>query len=400
MLDDYYWEPPTREELARQNLIRLQGIMEEQGVDAVIVNRSDNLRYVTGIMPTDNIIFTNRQAALVTRTREDPVLFAASHYARHIMERFWIKDLRSLPRVQDTWPGIFREALADSGVNGGVVALDPFMYYATARKVEEDLGDYEVIDGGELLAQSQMLKSPGEIEAIEAACALGEISLQAGFESIREGVTEIEVAAKMSYAALAAGAEGLYARRGSLVSSGHKLSVHQESPTRKRLRLGEFILLDVGPMMRGYYCDFARTVFLGDPTPKQRAIYQTAYRSIWAAIDNMRPGVHGAELHALAKEVIDNDGFSDDAIPLVAHGVGTTAQEPPYIVLQEYKEAKGASMEAKDVILEPNMILALSNGVFVPGVGGCRFEETVLVNDTGYRVLSRTPYPRRKEMFA
>jgi Xaa-Pro aminopeptidase len=349
-------------------------------------------------MPTDNIIFTNRQCALVIKDREDPVLFAASHYARHVMERFWIKDLRSLPRVQETWPGIFHKALVDSGLNKGVVALDPFMFFATARKVEKELRDYEIIDGGELLAQARMFKSPGEIAAVEAACALGEISLLAGFESIREGTTEIELAAKMSYAALAAGAEGLYARRGSLVSSGHKLSLHQESPTRKRLRLGEFILLDIGPMLRGYYCDFGRTVFLGDPTLEQRAIYKTAYRSLWAAIKKMAPGVRGAELHTAAKDIIEADGFSEDAIPLVGHGVGTTAQEPPYIVIQEYEEAIGASAEARDVILQPNMILALSNGVFVPAVGGCRFEETVLVTDTGYRVLSRTPYPRRDEM--
>ncbi len=151
-------------------------------------------------------------------------------------------------------------------------------------------------------------------------------------------------------------------------------------------------------MVHGYYCDFARTVFLGDPTPEQRAIYRTAYRSIWAAIEGMRPGVKGAQLHAAAEEIIQADGFGDDAIPLVGHGVGTTAQEPPYIVLQEYEEAKGVSVEARDVVLQPNMVLALSNGVFVAGVGGCRFEETVLVTESGYRVLSRTPYPRRDEM--
>lgn len=397
MLDERHWETPPREEVARLNLERVRAAMDEAGVDAIIVNRSDNLRYVTGVNPTDNIIFTNRQAAIVYRDHPQPTMFAASHYAHRVMDKFWIKDVRSLPRVQETWPRLFARTLAEYGVGpGAVVLLDPFMFYATSRLIERELQGMTVDEAGELLFACRAIKSPDEIAIIDAACSLGEISMEVGFQRAQVGITEVELGALMSQAALAAGAEGLYARRGTLVSSGEKLAHHMESPTRKRLRRGDFVLLDVGPMISGYYCDFARTLFLGDPTPEQVRIYRTAYQSLQAAIERMRPGTTGQELNAASQEVMDQAGYADHATPLVGHGVGVTAQEPPYVVLQEYSDI--GSAEARDVVLRAGMILALSSGVFVPGVGGCRFEETVLVTDDGPRVLSRAPYPDAARM--
>jgi len=398
VLDEYYWDTPSREEVARDNLQRLRGRMIDRGIDAVIVNRSDNLRYVTGVMPTDNLIFTNRQAAVVFAHADQPVMFAASHYADRVA-RFWIKDVRSLPRVQETWGPLFRRALAERGVDRGTVLLDPYMYYATARRILEALPGANVSDAGSLLAEARALKSETEIAVIDQACSLAEISLAAGFEAAREGIQEVELAARMSEAALAANAEGLYARRGSLVSSGNKLSYHMESPTQKRLRRGDFVLLDVGPMLKGYYCDFARTIFIGDPTPQQVEIYRTAYTALWDAIKAVRPGVQGHELDQICREAHARGGFAEHGAGLVGHGTGCSAQEPPYIVAQEFEGLKDVP-DAEDVVLKPNMVLALSTGVFVPDVGGCRFEEDVLVTNQGYRVLGRAPYPGAERFLA
>lgn len=143
-------------------------------------------------------------------------------------------------------------------------------------------------------------------------------------------------------------------------------------------------------MYQGYYTDFARTILIGKPNREQKRIYSAAYNSLHAAISAVSPGVPSSLLDEKVKKVIVESDCSDMSFGLIGHGVGVTAQEPPYFVTKELQKA-GAS--ASENILREGMVFALSVGVFAPELGGVRFEEVVVVTSNGRKVLSRAPYP-------
>ncbi|MCL6451878.1 MAG: Xaa-Pro peptidase family protein, partial [Acetobacteraceae bacterium] len=402
LLDDCLFRSPPREETARHKFKQLQQEMKARGFDAVILNRSDNVRLVTGVMPTDSLVFSHRQAAIVLSQGDSPILFGASHYVDKLQgelgRKFWIRDVRALPRIQDTWAALFHAALKEYGVRRGRVGLDPQMFYKTARAVERELKEYEVVDASEPLARVRMIKTPEEIRVIDEACSLGELGLEAGWRALRPGVTENELAAVISQACLAAGAEALYSTRGTLLVSGPRLSYQQECASSYRIRQGDFVFVDVGPLHKGYYCDLARTVLLGSPTAEQKRLYTAAYLGLQAAIRRVRPGLGAEELHRAALEVLRSAGHAEDSSSFVGHGVGVCAQEPPWYVRGEMPAGREDELSLTPDRLEAGMVLALSTGVFRPGVAGVRFEEVVAVTETGHRVLSRASYPGLEEM--
>lgn len=225
MIDQKHFDIPNREELAQLNLQKIQKQMEKFKVDAVILNRSDNVRFVTGIMPTDNIIFTHRQAVLLIKG-QSPILFACAHYTDYMKKDFWIKDVRPFPRVYQAWAKQFHQALEEFGVEKGVIALDPYMFFSASNLIRDKLKDATIIDAGDLLFECRMIKNEEEIRTIDAACAIGEAALEDVMNYTKPGITEIELSARLSYKCLLQGAEGLYARRGSLACSGDRLAHH------------------------------------------------------------------------------------------------------------------------------------------------------------------------------
>ncbi|MCL6451900.1 MAG: Xaa-Pro peptidase family protein, partial [Acetobacteraceae bacterium] len=302
------------------------------------------------------------------------------------------------PRVQDVWGDIFLQALKDYGVSRGRVGIDPHMSYRTGKLLEHTLKGYELVDLSETLNRLRAIKTPDEIKAIEEACALAEVGLSAGWEALRAGVTEAELCATVSAALLAAGAEGLYARRGTLVVSGERMSYRQESPSLTRVRHGDFVMIDVGPALRGYYCDFCRTSLVGRrPAPWQRELYAATYEALHAALARVRAGVDGTELHEAATAVMERFGIQN-ATALIGHGVGVAPQESPYCVAGELAAVPDQAVSR--VTLEAGMVVAFSSAAYIPGQGGCRFEEVVEVVGGGHRLLSRAPYPGRESFLA
>jgi len=391
MLDDRAWSPPDRWEVAKGNLARLRTAMNTHGIDGFFLNRSDAVRYVAGTIPSDNLIFSQRVACLVLEKSETPILFAQSHGADFLRGRFWFDDIRPLPRIQDVWPKLVLGALSDYGLkpDNVVLGLDATMEAYPYELLRREFPRASCIEPWKVLARCRAIKSEAEISCIEHACILGEMSIDAGVKMMKIGSTEIELAAEMSRVAVAAGAEGLYARRGTVVTSGPKLARHDETPSKRRLRNGDLILIDVGPIVSGYYTDFARTVCLGESGQGERKAFSVAYDAMKFAIDLYKPGVKGAEISRQVVEFV-KENFPvghQSGLTFVAHGIGTASQEPPFFVPAEAKD----QAEGFDFV-ETGMALSLSVGVYDGERIGCRHEEVIAITEDGNRLLSRSPY--------
>ena len=398
MLDDRAWDPPDRWIVAQNNLERLRLAMREKGLDALFLNRSDAVRYVAGTIPSDNLIFSQRVACLVLADKPEPILFAQSHAADFLRNHFWISDIRPLPRLQDSWPALVEQTLKDYGLDAkaSLIGLDPTMEAYPFELLRQHFPKASCLEAAKVLARCRAIKSAAEQSCIEHACIIGEMAIDVGARMLQIGVTEIELAAEMSRVSIAAGAEGLYARRGTAVTSGTKMARHDETPSRRRLRYGDFVLIDVGPIIAGYYTDFARTIAVGMPSQKARRAYSVAYDAMQLALELFKPGEEGAPIARRIVKYIGSEFPEAHAsgLTFVAHGVGTASQEAPYFVPAE-TTARAEGFER----LEPGMVLSLSVGVYDGQDIGCRQEEVVTITQDGNTVLSRSPYYGFQEVY-
>ena len=243
------------------------------------------------------------------------------------------------------------------------------------------------MDGDEILWEARRIKSAAEIEIIEEAVQIAEIGLRAGIDTIREGIRECELAGAIIDAVISAGGHGLYAVP-AVVSSGERWARCEEFPTEKRIRRGELVNIDEGPLFRGYYGEFARMLMIGKPNDEQKQLYQATYEAHRETIKSIRPGMTSPEVAAVSKRIFNEKGCSQFAEYCVGHGLGMSSAEPPWLSPDDTTE------------LRPGMVIAIEPSVFIPGVGGCRFEDNIVVTDDGYRQLSRTEHPEIEKFFA
>ncbi len=377
---------PISQDLAMHNVSRIQELMRHANVDCFVLHRGDNLRYIAGLSPYDSFYLAHEQIGVLP-VEGEPVILATDRYAGSLQKHHWLKDVRPLTSKADhPCPPALVEVLRDYGFTKATIALDPFMTCILARSLENDVPNARFVDGSDILWGARTVKSAEEIEIIEEAVQIAEIGIRAGIETLHEGIRECELAGAIIGAVIAAGGQGLYAVP-AVVSSGERWERCEEFPTEKRIRRGEFVNIDEGPLYKGYYGEFARMLMIGKPGQDQRRLYQATYKAHTETIRAIRPGITAADITAVSKRILREEGFADFAEEGIGHSLGMSSAEPPWMSL------------ADKTVIQPGMVLAIEPSVFVPGVGGCRFEDDIVVTEDGFRQLSRTEHPEFEKFF-
>jgi Xaa-Pro aminopeptidase len=233
-----------------------------------------------------------------------------------------------------------------------------------------------------LVEERRMVKEPAEVERLRAAVKLGSSLFDKALAAIRPGVTERAVAAEIEYAARCGGAEGMAFE--TIVASGlrsalpHGLASSQPIPRRG------FVVLDFGVILGGYCSDMSRTVYVGKPAAEARRLYQAVGGAQQAAIETVRPGRTVGEVDRAARAVLRRAGLARNFTHSTGHGVGLEIHEPPRIAREEQD------------VLRPGMVITIEPGAYVPGYGGVRVEDMVVVTTTSCEVLT----PTTKEFLA
>jgi Xaa-Pro aminopeptidase len=178
----------------------------------------------------------------------------------------------------------------------------------------------------------------------------------------------------MEYAARMRGAEGMSFP--TIVASGERSALPHGRASTALLPSGGFVVLDFGVILSGYCSDMTRTVHLGKPSARARGMYESVRRAQSDAIKAVRPGISFAEVDRIARRRLEKDGWGEFFTHSTGHGVGLEIHEPPRLA---------AGQKGK---LRPGMIITVEPGVYVPGEGGVRIEDTVLVTERGHEVLT------------
>lgn len=266
------------------------------------------------------------------------------------------------------------EGVKTLGINGRELT------YAGFRDLQAACPKAKIVDVSQAVVQARQVKDAEEVETLRRACAIAVEAWEELLPYIQVGRTESEIAAELSYLMQRRGASGPSFR--SIVASGPNSALPHYDTADRRVQDGDFLLMDFGALYRGYASDVTRTVVVGRADRKQRRVHEVVMDAQQAALAAMRPGVDGREVHLAAQRVIDGTEFKDRFTHGLGHSIGLAVHD-------------GAAMRATvSLPLEEGMALTVEPGVYLPGYGGVRIEDDVLVTADGVEVLT----PATKEL--
>ncbi|MCH8853024.1 MAG: aminopeptidase P family protein [Planctomycetes bacterium] len=226
-----------------------------------------------------------------------------------------------------------------------------------------------------ILAEMRRIKQPAEITTIRKAVRVAEEAFDAMRATIRLGQTELEMAARLEYEMKRRGA----ARPSfpTICAEGGNAAHPHAHPGKRKVKRGSAILFDWGARVEGYCSDLTRMVFVGSMPRTIERIYRIVLEAQRRAIAAIRPGARMCDVDAIARAVIAETGYGDAFKHGLGHGLGLNVHEPPSLSWRSREK------------LEPGMVVTVEPGIYLPGVGGVRIEDDVLVTPTGCRILSR-----------
>jgi len=225
-----------------------------------------------------------------------------------------------------------------------------------------------------MVERQRMVKDAAEIERIRRAVQLGSSLFLPAARTIRPGVPEALVAAKLEYAARRAGAEAMAFT--TIVAGGARSALPHGHASAAPIPTQGFVVLDFGVILCGYCSDMTRTVCVGSPTSQQRAWYAAVLEAQLAGIASVRPGATAGDVDDATRKVLKKNKLSKWFTHSTGHGVGLEIHEAPRLAAGQTE------------VLRPGMVITIEPGIYVPGQGGIRIEDMVVVTETGCEVLT------------
>jgi Xaa-Pro aminopeptidase len=355
---------------SRNRLSRLRVALIEHGVDAALITSEKDIRYLTGFIGHDSLLFVGGAgawAAIISDPRYDE--FLDPWRGMETVDVVMGTRHRLETRVRELCS---RHGVKTIGVQGEHVSI------AALAKLEASLSGTRLKPVTGLVTALRMRKDETEIRAIETAIAIQQQALAAALDELRIGMTELEFSGLLDYHMKSRGATGESFE--PIIGSGANSSIIHHATSTGKIVAG-VLLVDWGAMYGGYCGDLTRTFGVGAMPAKLREIYVVVLEAQRAAIDAIAPGKVCAEIDKVARDILTKAGYGAQFGHGLGHGLGMDVHEAPYF-----------NDLTTDVVLEPGMVMTVEPGVYVPGLGGVRIEDDVLVTEGGCRVLS--DYPR------
>jgi Xaa-Pro aminopeptidase len=245
----------------------------------------------------------------------------------------------------------------------------------------------EVKDCTHIMSELRIAKDSGEIKRIRTSAKVADAGMEAAVNALKPGITESQVAAAAEHVMRQAGAEEFWR---TYVSSGPRTNIAHGIPTKRKLKNGDLVMIDIHPIVNGYSADICRTVCMGKPKAEQQVVYDLFLKAQQTTIAKIKPRVDIEELEQTLHGVIKEGGHGGHIFGPPIHGVGIEFEESPLPPAHAFFHG-----EKESPALETNMVIAVGNCGLYTGPWGVRVEDTVLVGSEGPKILTR--YPRRLE---
>jgi Xaa-Pro aminopeptidase len=370
------------DDLQKAKLDRMRSAMRDRHLDAMLFVKHDAVRYVTGFYAKGYRPFLEIEYIAIV-SADGPIVLGTGLNGEPTRAalRSRADEVRQLPKPRQWGPAI-AEILSDLGLSRGAVGFD-FLPQWIHADLEAGLPGLELVDAADVWTKVSSIKHAAEIDLIRTALKITQAGMRVALDhASRGGVSEIEVAAAAEYEMRRAGSE--MTPFISLVASGYNAAMFERVATAKVIHPHEMVIIDLGCVFKGYTGDFARTTVCGAPTPEQRRLYRSARHAQQEAIKAVRPGVTCEAIDQIVRDVLRDEGYERYTMKWPAgHQLGYGLHGAPLI---------GPGVTDP---LEAGMVINIEPAAWTPDredIGGVEIEDTVLVTDDGYEMLTDFPY--------
>lgn len=340
-------------------------IMEKKKVDAVLIACRYNRRYLSGFSGDTGYLYISPQ---------QQVLMTDSRYTT------WAKNEShgvGIFEVSGQMP--YQKKVRELLISDGAAAIgfeDTKMLYADVDKFRDEARAVQWIPLGYAVDEIRRIKTEEELHKLKISETIADTAFSSILKELRPGITEIEVALMLENEMRRQGAEGISFE--TIVASGLNSAMPHAVPTRKRLGDGDFVTMDFGCIYEGYCSDMTRTVVIGKADNRQREIYETVLRAQTEGVKAVRAGISGKEPDKIARDIIAKAGYGKYFGHSLGHSVGLYIHEEPRLSPNE------------ESILRENMVITVEPGIYIPGFGGVRIEDMVIIKENGCENLTHS----------
>lgn len=338
-------------------LDRLRDWLRQAQVDTAVITSPASVAYLSGVRINPH----ERLLALAVTSDEAVLVLPALEREKAASSAVPGLGLRPYADGQD--------AAALVPIRGRLALERDHVSLALAERLDA----VDAVDAGPEVRRLRMRKTPEEIAKLERAAAITDGVARAVLEALRPGLSELELAGLVLSRIADAGAEPSF---DPLIQSGPNSALPHARPGSRRLEPGDLVLVDIGAAWQGYRADITRMAVMGEPDARQRELHDVVLRAHDAALAAVRPGIAAALVDAAAREVTEAAGSADLFIHRTGHGLGLEEHEEPNFTPGE------------QTILVAGMVATIEPGLYIPGWGGIRIEDDVLVTADGGRWLT------------
>ncbi|MEU4540200.1 aminopeptidase P family protein [Streptosporangium sp. NPDC023825] len=364
----------------------LAALLPAHEADAILVTGGVNVRYLTGLASSN--------AAVLVRADATATLATDSRYigaARRVCDDIEVVE-------ESDVAGALLPASGRTGIESDHMSVAGYFRLG---------GESPRLSG--VVESVRMVKDDAELDLIRTACEITDRAFAEVLPGLRPGLTEKEVARALERHMIELGADGL--AFDSIVASGPNGAIPHHSPADRPLERGDLVTMDFGALYRGYHADMTRTVAIGEPAGWQRELYDLVQASQRAGRLAAKAGAALHEVDAAARDLIGEAGYGEFFRHGLGHGVGLQIHEAPFLSPRKPEDRRGrpedrpgepadspqperSSREPErdhgHARLEDRVPVTVEPGVYLPGRGGVRIEDTLVVRDGGPELLTRT----------
>ena len=355
-----------------QRQARLSAILDSAGGNALVLNPGSSLIYLTGL----NFHLMERPVVAFFVPHAPPIIVMPELEGAKLVNLTY--PIRSFPYGEDpqTWTAVFKQAADAAQIAGRTVGVEPTrLRFLELRLLEAAAPGAKFVSAETSLADLRMCKDESEIAAMRKAVQIAQQGLQATIPAIRPGISERELAGELTLQLLKAGSESEFPFT-PIVSGGPNSANPHAVPTERKLQNGDLLVIDWGASFGGYVSDLTRTFAIGKVDAELVKIVEIAVQANAAGRAAGKPGAAAEAVDQAARAVIEKAGYGQYFTHRTGHGLGMEGHEAPY-------------MRSGNLLpLQPGMTYTVEPGIYLPGRGGVRIEDDVVVTADGSESLS------------
>lgn len=348
----------------RDRINKLRESLGSAGLDSLYVTNPANRYYLSGFSGSAGALYIDLESS-----------FLLTDF-RYIEQAVRESPDFNIIRVDDSYPGAIL-VLANQRDQKIIGCESDHLSYSQYLDLKDTLGEIELRALSGLVENMRVCKYDTELECIEEAVRLADNAFSQVLPFVKPGVAERDIAIQLDFVMRKLGAEGPAFK--IIVASGPRSALPHGVASGRAIQAGDLVTFDFGAVYRGYHSDITRTVAIGRSTSKQKLIYSIVLEAQLRALAVVSAGVKASEVDLAARSVIEERGYGVYFGHSTGHGLGLNIHEKPRLSSRDH------------TVLSAGMVVTVEPGIYLPEWGGVRIEDTVVVENKGCRVLTRTP---------